>query len=431
MHDIPFKAALFDLDGTLLDSMYVWKRVDEVFFAARGIPIPPDYGRAIAGMSFRETAQYTVDRYLPGEDWRDVCAEWTRLSQLEYARNVRLKPGAMRYLRLLRRAGVKLAVTTALTPDLFEPCLAHLGVDELFDVFCSTDHTGGRGKLSGEVYRLAANRLGVAPADCAVFEDVLAGIRGAKAAGMRAYCVRDRHSEKDFDAIAALADDMIDDFFDMRRHHAFPPEPRCVVFTARCEGEPRAAYAPEPGDFALCADGGWKLAQSLGVAPDLVIGDFDSAEPPASGAVERHPVMKDDTDTMLCVKRGLREGYGRFLIVGGFGGRFDHTLANLQSLAYAAAHGAQAEMADGCCRAIALREGSVRLARRQGKLSLFAMSDRCRGVTVRGALYPLEDAELVNDFPLGVSNEYAADHVEIAVAEGTLLIVQADDPARV
>ena len=69
-------------------------------------------------------------------------------------------------------------------------------MDELFDVFCSTDHTGGRGKLSGEVYRLAANRLGVAPADCAVFEDVLAGIRGAKAAGMRAYCVRDRHSER-------------------------------------------------------------------------------------------------------------------------------------------------------------------------------------------------------------------------------------------
>ena len=427
MAKIPFRAALFDLDGTLLDSMYVWSRVDEVFFAARGLPQPEDYGRAIAGMSFRESAQYTVERYLPGENWRDVCAEWTRLAELEYARNVRLKPGSLPYLRMLRRAGVKLAVATALTPNLYAPCLANLGIGDLFDAVCSTDHTGGRGKATGEVYLLAAKQLGVAPEDCAVFEDVLAGIEGAKAVGMRAYCVRDSHARKDFDAIARVADGMVDSLEEMRAYHEFAPSPRCVIFTARCEGDLRAAYAPEPGDRILCADGGWKLARALGATPELVIGDFDSAEPPASGAVERHPVMKDDTDTMLCVKRGLREGCERFWIVGGFGGRFDHTMANVQSLAYAAARGASAGMADGFCRAFALRNGAMRLARRPGKLSLFSLSDRCRGVTLRGALYPLEDAELTGDFPLGVSNEYAADEVEISVADGTLLIVQTAD----
>ena len=82
MHDIPFKAALFDLDGTLLDSMYVWKRVDEVSSPRAASPSRRITGAPSPAMSFRETAQYTVDHYLPGEDWRDVCAEWTRLSQL-------------------------------------------------------------------------------------------------------------------------------------------------------------------------------------------------------------------------------------------------------------------------------------------------------------------------------------------------------------
>lgn len=425
MKKIPFRAALFDLDGTLLDSMDVWTKVDEVFFAARNMSVPEDYGRALAGRSYRESAQYTVERYLPQEDWRDVIAEWTRLSEIEYAEHVQLKPGALSYLRMLKREGVKLAVATALPPNLYGPCLSHLGVMELFDELCSTEHTGGRGKASGEVYLLAAEKLGVRPEDCAVFEDVLAGIEGAKRVGMRAYCVRDVHAAKDFDAIARIADGMVDSLDEMWAYHDFAPSPRCVIFTAHCEGDP--GYEPETGDFVLCADGGWKLAEARGVEPSLVIGDFDSAEAPQSGNVERHPIMKDDTDTMLCLKHGLRKGYERFLFLGGLGGRLDHTLANLQTLAYAVERGAQAAMQDGFCRVTALRNGTARVKRCPGKLSILALSDRCVGVTVRGAVYSLNDGELVNAFPLGVSNEYAGDEVEIAVREGTLLIVQTDD----
>lgn len=425
MRAIPFKAALFDLDGTVLDSMNVWTQVDEVFFAARGLPVPEDYGRALSGKSYRESAQYTVENYLPGENWQDVIDEWTRLSEIEYAEHVRLKPGSLSYLRLLKRSGVKLAVATALPPNLYGPCLEHLGVLGLFDELCSTEHTGGRGKASGEVYLLAAQKLGVRAEDCAVFEDVLTGIQGAKRVGMRAYCVRDAHAAKDFDLIAQLADGMVDTLDDMRYFHDFPDPLRCVIVTAHCEGDPE--FIPEPGDLTLCADGGWKLAETMGLRPDRVIGDFDSSEAPASGRIERHPVMKDDTDTMLCLKRGLNLGYDRFLLLGGFGGRLDHTLANLQTLAYAAREGAQAEMRDGHCRAFALRNGTILLPRRPGKLSIFALSDRCRGVTVRGTVYTLTGGELINTFPLGVSNEYAADEVEISVDEGTLLIVQTDE----
>lgn len=222
MSKIPFRAALFDLDGTLLDSMNVWKRVDEIFFASRGMSVPEDYGRKVAGMSYRETAEFTVAEYLPGETVQRLLDEWSRLSQREYAERVPLKPGAADYLRMLKAAGVRLAVTTALPPSMYEPCLARLNVLSLFDALCSTEHTGGRGKAGGEVYLLAARQLNVAPEDCAVFEDVLAGIAGAKRAGMRAYCVRDPHSAKDFAAMAALADGCVDTLDQMRAYHDFP-----------------------------------------------------------------------------------------------------------------------------------------------------------------------------------------------------------------
>lgn len=427
MREIPFKAALFDLDGTLLDSLYVWKQIDRQFFESRGMEIPRNYGRTVAGMSYRECAQYTVANHLPGERWEDIVEEWMHMAQREYAENVQLKPGSSRYLRMLKRAGVKLAVATSMPERLFKPCLEHLGIVELFDALCSTEDTGGRGKASGEVFELAAKRLGVKNEDCAVFEDVLECLQGAKKVGMRAYCVKDRHSERDFPAMAQIADRMLDNLEDMRAVHDFVPSPRCVIFTAHCEGDPRAAYVPERGDFVLCADGGWQLASAAGVTSDRVIGDFDSSVAPQVGVVERHPTMKDDTDTMLCLKHGLKLGYDRFWIVGGFGGRQDHTMANLQTLVYAAKNGAQAQMCDGRTWAAAVMNDSVHVQRRLGKLSVFAMSDRCCGVSITGTVYEMTGGTLENAFPLGVSNEFAADEAVVSVKSGTLLVMTADD----
>ena len=196
-----------------------------------------------------------------------------------------------------------------------------------------------------------------------------------------------------------------------------------MIFTAHCQGDVARAYAPRPGDFILCADGGWELACRAGVRPDWVIGDFDSSEEPGNVRTERVPVEKDDTDTMLCLKRGLALGFEDFLVVGGFGGRVDHTLANFQSLHYAARRGARAEMRDGGNWAAAVVDGSIRVPAKPGKLSVFALSDVCRGVCIRGTKYAAEDAVLTNAFPLGVSNEFAADLAEISVREGALLVV--------
>ena len=431
---IPFKAALFDLDGTLLDSNGVWREVDERFFGSRGIAYgQADYGRAVQGMSFLEAAEYTVRRYGLDQSPESVMAEWFAMTREAYALRVALKPGARDYLRLLRRSGVKLAVVTANRPELFMPALEREGIAELFEAICTSADVGNTGKADGALYRLAATRLGVEPEDCAVFEDVLEGIEGARKAGMRAYAVRDvatAHSRK---AIDALADGAIDGFDDMARYHGFPENRRCVIFTARCEGGPERAYIPEQGDTILCADGGWELARRAGVRPDCVIGDFDSSDEPADERTVRLPVEKDDTDTMLCLKAGLERGYDRFLIVGGFGGRFDHTLANLQTLHYAALHHARAEMRDGERWAAAVRDGKIevpapRAARgRAVKLSVFALSDACRCVTIRGTKYQVENATLTNAFPLGVSNAFAGERAVISVEEGTLLVTLCEE----
>ena len=245
---IGFRGAIFDLDGTVLDSMGVWKDVDERFFAERGIETPEDYARAIQGKSFLECAEYTRARFGLPESLEEMMAVWTRMSMDEYAHHVQLKPGARAYLRMLKRAGVKLAVASANRREVFMPCLERLGIAELFDAVCTAGDVGDRGKGDGALFRHAAARLDLAPEDCAVFEDTCEGIAGASRAGMAAWAMKDAASAHDLDKIAALADGVIGDFAQMPREDN---RRRCVIFTAHCEGDPRAAYGR--GRTTMCS----------------------------------------------------------------------------------------------------------------------------------------------------------------------------------
>ena len=205
-----FRAALFDMDGTLIDSMGVWARVDEVFFARRGLPLPQDYARSVAGLSFRQTGEYTKARFHLPESVDDILREWHELCESAYVNDVPLKPHAAEYLKKLRGEGVRLAVATALPERLYRPVLLRTGV---LDAFASTDEAG-ESKRSGDVYRLAARRLGVEPAECVVFEDILDGLLGAKAAGMKAVLVRDPSAAGERERALAVCDAAIDDFGD-------------------------------------------------------------------------------------------------------------------------------------------------------------------------------------------------------------------------
>lgn len=424
---IPFTAAIFDLDGTLLDSVWVWREVDRAFFEEMGIPEPEDYARSIQGMSFRETAEYTVRRFGLSRTAEALMDAWTRMTAEAYASRVALKPGALQYLRALKQAGVKLAVASANREDLFGPTLRRCGAWELFDAVCTSAEVGDAGKGDGALFLLAAQKLGVAPEACVVFEDTLEGVQGARKAGMGVWAVRDAGNDHHPEKIAALADGVTDDFTRMAQAHGLPARRRCVIFTARCDGDVKRAYTAKEGDCILCADGGWRLAQRAGARPDLVIGDFDSSAEPGVGPVERYPVEKDDTDTMLCLKRGLSMGFDDFLIVGGFGGRIDHTLGNLQAMRYAADRAARVEMNDGQSWATVIESGAARVSANaigEGpvKLSVFALDRECRGVTIRGTKWEIEGGVWTNGFPLGVSNEFTGACAEISVDAGALLV---------
>lgn len=184
--------------------------------------------------------------------------------------------------------------------------------------------------------------------------------------------------------------------------------------------------AIQPGDFVIAADGGWRVCRELDITPDLLLGDFDSlSEVPDFEHILRLPVEKDDTDMVRAVKEGLAKGEKEFHLLGGMGGRrSDHTVANMQTLAYLAAHGAKGWLyGDGERYTAICGPDTLTLASRgSGILSVFCLGADVAGVTIRGAQYELENAALTAFFPLGVSNHFVGKAVRVSVDSGCLLI---------
>lgn len=421
-----FKAALFDMDGTLLDSMDVWAQVDDDFLSARGIATPPDYGAALAGKDFRQSAEYTKARFQLSESTDEIIAAWNSLCQAQYCERVPLKPGAERYLRLLKHLGVKIAAATALEPHLFEPALRRLGVWHLFDAFATVGETGVP-KSTGATYLLAAQRLGVDAADCIVFEDILEGHLGARAAGMRSCNVYDRHADRRRAEINAVADWRTRDFSDAPLPDGCAPFRRAVIVPSWPADLPLDEIRPD--DCVIAVDDGCRLCREHGVVPDCCLGDFDSlaeGEPVPDGAIV-HPREKDDTDTLLALKKALDFGLTDVVLLGGVGGRLDHTLANLQLLRYAAAHGASLALITSDERAELLTPGvhTLPAADFARRFSLLAFSPEAAGVCITGAEYCVSGAVLADSFPLGISNrQLPGEAVTISFDSGLLLLIR-------
>ena len=181
--------------------------------------------------------------------------------------------------------------------------------------------------------------------------------------------------------------------------------------------------------LVICADCGLRHARRLGIVPDVIVGDFDSytEELPAGCEILRLPVEKDVTDTMQAVLYGEERGCRVFHIYGVFGGaRIDHSLANIQMLHTMQTRGLKGVLHHGgtTVETQSPEEGTRRYARFDGDFSVFSLTDKSEGVTIRGCKYPAERITLQNCFPLGVSNCITADFAEISVEKGLLLIVR-------
>ena len=205
------KAYIFDLDGTLLDSMNVWLDIDIEFLKKRGIAVPPDYQEAVSSMSFPEAAVYTIKRFSLPDTVESLMQEWNNMAAYAYGNTVQMKPFAKEYLLTLRDREVKLAVATSSTPELYEPALRNHGVYELFDVICNSQEAGC-GKTQPDIFLLTAKKLGVPPENCIVFEDILAAVKSAKIAGMTVCGVYDESSKNDWEEIKKIADCFIFNF---------------------------------------------------------------------------------------------------------------------------------------------------------------------------------------------------------------------------
>lgn len=208
------KGTIFDLDGTLLDSMNVWERIDIDFLAKRGLTVPQDYIAAVTPLGFYDAAVYTIERFQLNETPQALIEEWSEMAAFAYGNTVPLKPNAKAYLSQLKQKGVRLAVATALTEELYVPALKNNGIYGWFDAFTTLDECGGR-KGEPEIYLAAAKKLGLAPSECAVFEDILEGIEGANAGGFITVGVADFYSLADKGRIAAKAVHYIDGFSDL------------------------------------------------------------------------------------------------------------------------------------------------------------------------------------------------------------------------
>lgn len=202
----------------------------------------------------------------------------------------------------------------------------------------------------------------------------------------------------------------------------------CYIFGAS-EFDGTLKFKPERGkDLIIAADAGYRHLQVLGITPDLLIGDFDSlGEVPGGVEVLRFPAMKDDTDLMLAVKYGFTRGCRRFVLYGAMGGKLDFTLANFQILANIVNNGGTAYLV-GCGSLItAVRDGALEFDEHfTGRVSVLCCGDRACDVTLRGLKYPLEQAVLKYDEPLGISNEFLGRRGLIAVGNGMLAVIYDD-----
>ena len=183
---------------------------------------------------------------------------------------------------------------------------------------------------------------------------------------------------------------------------------------------------PAPGDFVIAADAGYRVCRQAGIVPDLLLGDFDSMDQPEDFAnIHRSPVEKDDTDTMLAVKTALEQGCDTVYIYGGTGGkRLDHTLANLQTLLFIRRRGARGYLYDDDFVWTVLENESLTIEKtvEWGLFSAFCLGDRAEGIDEVGFQYPLKDAVLTPEFPLGVSNHLLEPAATITVRKGALAV---------
>ena len=205
------EGAVFDLDGTLLDSSWVWEKVDEKFLGDRGFQVPDDYVDEISPLGAERAAVYTIERFGLNEDKDDIVREWIEMAKKEYATEVVCKPYAKEFLEELQKLNIKMAVATSSDRELFMKTLEREGILKYFQKIVTVDEVE-RGKGYPDIYEEAARRIKVNPHNCLVFEDILAGVTGASLGEFNVVAVFDEKSKHNWEKIKSISKYSINDY---------------------------------------------------------------------------------------------------------------------------------------------------------------------------------------------------------------------------
>lgn len=199
------EAVIFDLDGSMVDSMWMWRTIDIEYLGRFGIELPENLQSCIEGMSFSETAVYFKKRFGLPDDLDTIKADWNRMAWDKYAYEVPVKDGVMELLQYCMDHGIKAGIATSNSRELVDNVIKVHGLDAYFDCIM-TGCDVAKGKPAPDIYLAVARALGVAPENCLVFEDIIPGIQAGKAAGMQVCAVYDKYSEHQDDVKRDLAD---------------------------------------------------------------------------------------------------------------------------------------------------------------------------------------------------------------------------------
>ena len=201
-----FQCAIFDLDGTLINSTGVWNKVDEDFFNRRNVIMPPEFPQVIKTHTLMSGAVYIKDRLSLPESPEDIVKEWHDAAVYAYHNDVRIKPYVKELLKLLKNSyGYKIGLATSNTHELYDQCLINNGIYDYFDSFTQSDEVE---RLKGfpDIYEKSAERMGVPKEECIVFEDVYQAVKGARMGNFFTVAVEDSASADDREEIIKIAD---------------------------------------------------------------------------------------------------------------------------------------------------------------------------------------------------------------------------------
>ena len=205
------EAVIFDMDGSLVDSMWVWKEIDIAYLGKFHLTIPEDLQRQIEGMSFTETAVYFKERFSLPCTVEEIKADWNQMAWEMYRTRVMPKPGAIDFLEHCKKQNIKIGIATSNSRPIVDMVLKEREIASYFSCIM-TGCEAKKGKPAPDVYLLTAEQLQVAPEKCLVFEDIVSGILAGKAAGMEVCAVEDAYSAYQREEKKKLADYYIQDF---------------------------------------------------------------------------------------------------------------------------------------------------------------------------------------------------------------------------